>query len=83
MSDESKKEPLPIDDVILSEAQAAWMLGLATDTLNNYRRRGEGPPYFKVSGHVVRYSKRRLLEWLQAREVEGAVVKKVDEESKP
>jgi len=76
------KEPLPIDDVILSEAEAARMLGFATLTLTNYRLRGVGPPYFQVSGHVVRYSKRRLLDWLEARTVEDAKVQKVEEESK-
>ena len=79
MPEGSKKEPLPIDDVIMSEAECARMIGLAPETLNGLRRRGQAPPFFQVSGHVVRYSKARILEWLQAREVEGATIKQIEE----
>jgi predicted DNA-binding transcriptional regulator AlpA len=77
--------PLPLDDRILSELGAADILGVSSGTLTNWRRAGQGPPYFRVSGHVVRYSRTRVLEWLQSRSVEGAEVKQVEEskESKP
>lgn len=83
MSDESNKEPLPIDDVIMSEAQCAYLIGVATETLMRWRRNGEGPPYFAVTSVIVRYSRMRTLEWLQQREVQGSVVKKVETEQKP
>jgi predicted DNA-binding transcriptional regulator AlpA len=69
---------LPIDDVIMSEADCARMLGLATQTLINKRKRGEAPPFFQVSGAVVRYSRTRVLAWLAAREVTGATIKQVE-----
>ncbi|MGD1028180.1 helix-turn-helix transcriptional regulator [Candidatus Binatus soli] len=77
--------PLPLDDRIMSERECAGLLGLAETTLTNMRRAGTAPPYFRVSGHVVRYSKTRVLEWLQSRSVEGAEVKQIEnsKESKP
>ncbi|MFZ0889581.1 MAG: helix-turn-helix domain-containing protein [Candidatus Binataceae bacterium] len=71
--------PLPLDDVILSEAEAARLIGIAKETLNNWRRRGTSPPFFRVSGGVVRYSRRKILDWLQERTVDGAMIKKVEE----
>ncbi|WP_424674065.1 helix-turn-helix transcriptional regulator [Candidatus Binatus sp.] len=77
--------PLPLDDVIMSESDCARMIGVAPETAKRMRRHGEGPPFFAVSGHVVRYSRTRVLAWLAEREVTGAEVKQIEEskESKP
>ncbi len=76
---DTENKSLPLDDVIMSEADCAVLIGVATATLINLRRRGDGPPYFQVTRATVRYSKTRVLEWLQARIVEGAIIKTVEE----
>jgi hypothetical protein len=82
VSDETKRPPLPLNDVIMSEDDAAALIGVQPETMKRMRRLGQGPPHFAVSGHVFRYSKTRVLEWLASREVTGAIVKQVkDSES--
>ena len=82
MSELSEKKPLPLDDVIMSEEDCAFMIGVSGETMKRMRRLGQGPPHFAVSGHVFRYSKTRVLEWLASREVTGATVKRAkDSES--
>ncbi len=75
----SERAPLPIDDVIMSEQECARLLGLATATLINKRKRGQGPPYFQVTNVIVRYSRTLVLSWLESRTVEGAKVRNVGE----
>jgi len=53
-------------DLIKKEALAAeW--DLATRTLDNWRYRGEGPPFVKLNG-AVRYSRKACAQWLAERE---------------
>jgi excisionase family DNA binding protein len=49
----------------LGPKQAAHWLGVSVRTLEDWRARGKGPPYFKVGGGV-RYSVRELETWLEA-----------------
>ena len=82
MSDETNRPALPLDDVIMSEEDCALMIGVSSETMKRMRRLGQAPPHFAVSGHVSRYSRTRVLEWLASREVTGATVKQVkDSES--
>jgi hypothetical protein len=71
--------PLPLSDEILNEIEAADLLKIASATLTNWRLAGRGPPFSRLSGHTVRYSKRRLLDWLESRTVEGAEIKKAEQ----
>ncbi len=48
---------------LLDERAAADHTGKQVRTLQQYRYRGEGPPYFKI-GKTVRYSRRDLDAWL-------------------
>ena len=75
---DKERPALPIDDVIMSEQECAQLLGLAHQTLINKRKRGAGPPYFQVTNVIVRYSRTRVLEWLESRTVEGVKVRKIE-----
>jgi hypothetical protein len=63
--------PLSANEPVLSEFACADMLGVASITLERWRRRGEGPPYSRVSKGVVCYLRSRVIEWLDARTVPG------------
>lgn len=54
---------LPTGNALLDVGQAAVMLGLCHRTLDNWRVRGEGPPFLKI-GRAVRYSPNDLDGWL-------------------
>jgi predicted DNA-binding transcriptional regulator AlpA len=51
--------------VLLTEAQAAEILGLSPTTLNNWRWQRIGPPYLLLSARCVRYDKAKLEEWIE------------------
>ena len=50
----------------ITTAQAAAHLGLSPRTLESYRCRGGGPPYYDLGG-VVRYLLSDLVRWASAR----------------
>lgn len=50
----------------LSTAEAAYYLGVATQTLYKWRWLGEGPPAARA-GRVVRYRRTELDAWLRGR----------------
>lgn len=52
---------------LLDTPSAAKVLGVRPRTLEDWRRRGGGPPYIRVSATCVRYSLDPLEAWLQAR----------------
>jgi hypothetical protein len=51
------------DDLPLSDAEAAAVLGVKPETLATQRSKGKGPKYLK-SGRRVFYTKRLLKEYL-------------------
>jgi predicted DNA-binding transcriptional regulator AlpA len=53
-------------DQLLREPEAADMLGISFRTLQNWRVRGGGPQYVKVSGKSVRYRRRDLIDHIDA-----------------
>ena len=53
---------------MLNTKQVAEALGLSTRTLEDWRLRGAGPRFIRMSPRAVRYSPRRLAEWVAARE---------------
>lgn len=57
--------PVVLDDVILTEIQAADVLRLSSRTLQAWRAQGRGPAYVKA-GRAIRYRRRALVEWLNA-----------------
>ena len=66
MSDENEELDY-MDEYALAEH-----LGLTRSTLQRWRREGIGPPFAKLAEGTrspVRYSKRQVREWLEARTV--------------
>ena len=53
-------------DQLLNEHDAAQMLGFTIRALQNWRVRGGGPKFVKVSRRSVRYQRRDLLAWIQS-----------------
>jgi predicted DNA-binding transcriptional regulator AlpA len=50
-------------DAMLREGDAAALVGFTPRALQDWRRRGVGPRFVKVSSRGVRYRKKDLLEW--------------------
>lgn len=55
-------------DLLLSQQDVAPLLGLSTKTLEAWRVRGGGPKFVRV-GRLIRYRRRDIQDWLQARTV--------------
>ena len=61
--------PLPEHpDALLYTTEAAFLLGLSPRTLEAMRLRGGGAPYIQVTPKAVRYRRRDLTTWLDARQ---------------
>lgn len=54
---------------LLTTEAAATALGLSPRTLEDYRLRGYGPRFVKISGRAVRYRPAELRRWVAEREV--------------
>lgn len=54
-------------DTLLTETQAAELLGYSIRALQNWRVRGGGPVYVKVSSRSVRYRRRDLHAWVESK----------------
>jgi predicted DNA-binding transcriptional regulator AlpA len=52
-------------DRLINENEAATFLGYSVRALQNWRVRGGGPRFVKVSSRSVRYRRRDLLEWTE------------------
>ena len=52
--------------MFLTPREASDLLGLSAERLSGYRRRRQGPDYYKF-GRLVRYRLQDLLEWAEAR----------------
>lgn len=53
-------------DALLRDDAAAELLGFTTRALADWRRRGCGPRYVRVSARAIRYRRRDLTEWAEA-----------------
>jgi predicted DNA-binding transcriptional regulator AlpA len=54
-------------DRLIDEFEAADFLGYSVRALRNWRVRGGGPRYVKVSARSIRYRRRDLIAWADAR----------------
>lgn len=54
-------------DRLLTERDAADFLGYSARTLQNWRVRGGGPVFVKVSSRSVRYRRRDLIAWTESK----------------
>lgn len=57
---------LPDLDRLLNEREAAQFVGFSSRALQNWRVRGGGPAFVKISARAVRYRKRDLIAWIDA-----------------
>ena len=55
--------------VLLNTRQAAALLGLSPRSLEDWRLRGYGPRFVRMSPRAVRYRPRELARWVAEREV--------------
>jgi len=53
-------------DKLLSETDAAAILGCKPKTLKNWRSRDQGPPWYRVSKRAVRYRESELKAWIES-----------------
>lgn len=62
-----KERDYPLDylDGLINEFQAAEFIGYTVRALRNWRVRGGGPKFVKVSARSVRYRRRELIEWAE------------------
>lgn len=71
MDQRTQAPALPADpdhlDRLLSESEAAKFIRYSKRSLQNWRVRGGGPRYVRVSARSVRYRRRDLLAWIEAR----------------
>jgi len=65
-ADEKPKVDL---DQLLDERKAADFLCYSVRALQNWRHRGGGPRFIKVSNRSVRYRRRDLITWMEERTV--------------
>lgn len=56
-------------DRLINEKEAAVFLGYTVRALQNWRLRGGGPKFIKVSARSIRYSRRDLYTWIKERTV--------------
>ncbi|PIE10860.1 MAG: DNA-binding protein [Rhodobacterales bacterium] len=56
-------------DRLVDEKEAANMVCYSVRALQNWRHRGGGPAFVKVSARSVRYRRRDILAWIDARTV--------------
>ncbi len=53
-------------DRMINERIAAEFIGYTTRALQNWRLRGGGPKFVKVSGRSIRYRRRDLIQWAES-----------------
>lgn len=54
-------------DRLINEQEAADFLSHSVRTLQGWRVRGGGPHFAKISGKSIRYRRRDLIAWTEAR----------------
>jgi hypothetical protein len=68
-SNQTPERPIPADpDAALLPMEAALLLGLSPRTLEGFRFKGEGPPYFRIR-RGIRYRRADIVAWIEARRV--------------
>jgi len=57
----------PDPDQLLTEKEAAELICYSQRALQNWRVRGGGPQYVKVSARSIRYQRRDVMSWIEER----------------
>lgn len=63
-TEDSRRDQPP---TLLTTRQAAEVLGLEPRTMEEFRRKGSGPPFIRLSSRSVRYRLDALERWLEER----------------
>lgn len=59
---------IPTDgDALLFQSEAAYLTGCSGRTLEAWRLHGGGPPFIAIGRRAIRYRRRDLLDWIDAR----------------
>ena len=68
----SKTAPRREPPDLITEEEAGPIVGLTSKTLANKRssKDPDGPPYVRISGRAIRYSRKALAAWLADRTVD-------------
>jgi predicted DNA-binding transcriptional regulator AlpA len=53
--------------ILLTEAEAADLIGLTPRFLTERRRKGDGPPFVKISSRCLRYRPEDIHQWAAER----------------
>ncbi|MGH1417021.1 MAG: helix-turn-helix transcriptional regulator [Pelagimonas sp.] len=56
-------------DTLINEREAASVLCYSVRALQNWRHRGGGPKFVKVSSRSIRYRQSDLLTWIEERTI--------------
>ena len=54
-------------NALIDEEQAGSFLGLSARTMQKFRQEGGGPPYIVVSARCIRYRRKDMRRWADAR----------------
>lgn len=60
---------IPHPDQLVDEREAASILCYSVRALQNWRHRGGGPMFVRVSSRSIRYSRADLAQWVNDRRV--------------
>jgi hypothetical protein len=55
------------DDELLSPSQVADWFGVSHQWLAHRRDAGDGPPFERITPHIIRYRRDKVRAWLDAR----------------
>lgn len=69
-SNQSSLEVIPVvndPDALMPEQRAARFLGVSARALQKWRHEGGGPQYVRLSSRCIRYRRRDLIGWSEAR----------------
>lgn len=61
------KPGVPVFDQLVRQEEAAALLSVSPRCMENWRYRGEGPDFVRVSGRCVRYRRSDLDKWIEER----------------
>jgi predicted DNA-binding transcriptional regulator AlpA len=65
----SQVAPKFFSSPLLSETEAALILGITVRTLQGWRARGIGPTHLRVAPKIVRYRTEDIVEWMKERSI--------------
>ena len=71
---DQKADKISLNETLLTEMEAAAILGVTARTLQKWRRRDYGPVYFLITAKTIRYRRSDLFNWLNFKSSVGAEV---------